>query len=50
MKVLEERLGAVAQKLENEQGEVDLRRLTGEEALQYMNAMGIPMMPGVTRQ
>jgi len=41
---LEERLGPVAYKLMDEKtGEVDLRKLTGDEALQFMSAMGIPI-------
>jgi hypothetical protein len=49
MALLEERLGPIADKLENEEGELDLRRLTGDEAVRYMNAIGIPIMPGFSR-
>lgn len=40
---LERRLGPVAYKLENEKGQVDLRQLTGEEAMIYMRSLGIQM-------
>ena len=38
---LEERLGPVVHKMVNDEGEVDLRKLTGDEALRYMSALGI---------
>jgi hypothetical protein len=41
IRMLEERLGPVAIKMVNEQGEVDLRKLTGDEALHFMGSMGI---------
>jgi len=28
----------------DERGQVDLRKLTGDEALQYMQALGMPVM------
>lgn len=48
--LLERRLGPIVSKLENKNGEIDLGQLTGEEALRYMNAMGMPFAPGVTRE
>lgn len=44
LKGIEDRLGDVVYKMTDEKGEIDLRRLTGEEAVQYMNAIGIPVM------
>jgi hypothetical protein len=41
IQALEERLGPVAVKMVNEQGEVDLRKLTGDEALHFMSSMGV---------
>jgi|HubBroStandDraft_1064217.scaffolds.fasta_scaffold605877_2 hypothetical protein len=46
---LEQRLGPIADKLENKHGEIDLRQLTGPEACRFLNCLGIPIMPGVTR-
>lgn len=40
---LERRMGPIADKLANKEGEVDLRQLTGSEALHFMGAMGIRM-------
>lgn len=40
---VERRMGGVANKAVDENGEIDLRRLTGKEALTYMNALGIRM-------
>lgn len=40
---LEARLGPVAYKMVDDKGEVALGRLTGNEALQYMAALGIRM-------
>jgi hypothetical protein len=40
---LERRMGGVANKAETETGDIDLGRLTGPEALQYMRAMGLNM-------
>lgn len=38
---IEEQLGDVAHKMVNDKGQVDLRRLTGPEAMRYMGAMGV---------
>jgi hypothetical protein len=50
-RILEEKLGPVAYKLTDENGDVDLRKLTGPEAVRFMAAMGIsvPAMGGMTR-
>lgn len=40
---LEDRLGPVASKMVDARGKIDLRRLTGAEALRYMGAIGIPI-------
>ena len=40
---IEEHLGPVAYKMVNEKGQVDLRKLTGDEALTYFAALGIPI-------
>lgn len=42
---IEERLGGIVYKMCREDGEIDLRRLTGDEALTYMQALGIPVIP-----
>lgn len=42
MDVLEERLGAVAAKLDED---LDLRKLTGPEVMKYMGALGILVVP-----
>jgi hypothetical protein len=41
LRVIDEKLEPIAHKMVNEQGEIDLRRLTGAEALRYMGALGI---------
>lgn len=42
---IEERLGGVIiERMVNERGEVDLRRLTGAQAAQYFQALGIPLI------
>lgn len=42
---IEERLGGVIiERMVNEHGDVDLRRLTGREAAQYFQALGIPLI------
>ncbi len=41
LRAIEERLGPIAYKLGGEGGKVDLRKLTGEEALQFFSAFGI---------
>lgn len=38
---IEERLGDVATKMVDDRGRIDLRKLTGEEAMRYMGALGI---------
>lgn len=38
---IEEQLGDVANKMVDDRGHVDLRRLTGDEAMRFMGAMGI---------
>jgi hypothetical protein len=38
---IEEQLGDVTNKMVDDRGHVDLRRLTGEEAMRFMGAMGI---------
>lgn len=44
LEVIEEQLGpTLIAKLENEEGQVDMRKLTGPEALRYMAAMGMPV-------
>lgn len=51
LELLEQRLGPVAIKLEEQgDGEFDLGKLTGDEALHFMNSLGIPFMPGMTRE
>lgn len=37
---LEEKIGSFAHELVDENGEVDLRRVSGDKALRYMNAIG----------
>lgn len=48
--MLEQRLGPVAVKLEEQGEDFSMSKLTGEEALRFMNAMGIPFSPGITRE
>lgn len=43
LSALERRLGGIAEKIENEKGELDLHKLTGPEAMQFMASMGIPI-------
>ena len=50
LEILEQKLGPVAVKLEEQGEEFSMSKLTGEEALRYMNAMGIPFNPGITRE
>lgn len=45
MRVIEERLGGIVYKMVDDRGEIDLRKLTGDEALTYMQAIGIPVIP-----
>jgi len=44
LKGIEDRLGGIVYKMVDERGQVDLRKLTGDEALQYMQALGMPVM------
>jgi len=37
---LEEKIGDFAEQLVNEKGEIDLRRVTGAQAVRFMNAIG----------
>lgn len=41
IRALEARMGTVANKAETENGDIDLGRLTGKEALHYFGALGI---------
>lgn len=43
IQALEERLAPLAYKFVDSKGEVDLRKLTGQEALGYLSAMGVNM-------
>lgn len=45
LRAIEERLGTTVYKMTDERGEIDLRRLTGEEALNYMQAIGMNVIP-----
>lgn len=47
MTALEERLGPVAVKLDEE---LDMRKLTGEEARRFLSAQGVHMPIGFTRK
>lgn len=40
---LEKRMGGLATKAMTEDGDIDLGKLTGKEALQYFAALGMPM-------
>jgi len=44
LKRIEERLGPIVWKMTDERGEIDLRKLTGDEALTYMQTLGIPVV------
>lgn len=44
LKGVETRLGGIVYKMTDERGNVDLRRLTGDEAFQYMRALNIPVV------
>lgn len=41
---IEERLGGIVYRMTDDKGEIDLRKLTGDEACQYMAALGIPII------
>ena len=46
--ILEEKMGdVVVNNMVNAEGDVDLRRLTGDQAIRYLSAMGlmVPMVP-----
>lgn len=43
LRELEMRLAPIADKITDDNGEVDLHKLTGNEALHFMGAMGIPL-------
>jgi len=43
LKRLEERLGGIVYKITDDRGEIDLRKLTGDEACTYLNAIGVPV-------
>jgi len=43
LKNIENRLGGIAYKMTDERGEIDLRRLTGDEAVTYLQAIGVPV-------
>lgn len=48
---LEQQLGpSIVKKFGGENGDVDLRKLTGEEAVRYMRAIGVPIIAGVMRE
>lgn len=42
-RLIEDRFGPVVHKIADENGEIRLDRLTGDEALRYLGAMGIQM-------
>jgi hypothetical protein len=44
LKKIEDRLGGIVYKMVDERGEIDLRKLTGEEACTYLNAIGVPVI------
>jgi hypothetical protein len=44
VKKLEAQLGPIAYKLANEDGEVDMRKLTGDEAATFMKSLGFNLM------
>lgn len=41
---VEARLQGIVHKIVDDKGNIDLRRLTGDEAMQYMSALGIPVL------
>ena len=49
LRVMGEALAPIAKKMVNERGEIDLRRLTGPEALRYFAVLGIPIGGRVLR-
>jgi hypothetical protein len=44
LKRIEERLGGIVYKFTDERGEIDLRKLTGDEAVTYLQAIGVPVI------
>ena len=44
LKKIEDRLGGIVYKMVDTRGEIDLRKLTGEEACTYLNAIGVPVI------
>lgn len=47
---LEDRLGeAIVTAMVDDQGEIDLKRLTGPQALHFLQSMGLPFAPGIVR-
>lgn len=51
LEALENRLGeAIVTAMVDEDGEIDVGRLTGDQAVHYLRAMGLPIMPGLTRR
>jgi hypothetical protein len=44
LKNIEDRLGGIVYKMVDERGEIDLRKLTGEEACTYLNVIGVPVI------
>jgi hypothetical protein len=46
--VMGQALEPIAKKMVNERGEVDLRRLTGPEAMRYMAVLGVPIVGRLT--
>lgn len=47
---IEERLGdTIIKRVVDENGEIDMRNLSGDEALQFMGAYGCAIGPGVQR-
>jgi hypothetical protein len=47
---LEQRLGGLLGKAVDSSGEVDLSKMTGDEAVGYLSAFGLPIAPGVGRR
>jgi len=41
LKEIEDRLGTIVYKMQDENGKIDLRRLTGDEAVTYLQAIGV---------
>jgi len=43
LKGIEDRLGGIAYRMVDDRGQIDLRKLTGDEAVTYLNAIGVPV-------